>query len=325
MGQRANLVIIEGGKRTLYYDHWCANLLDVDLFWGPRDALDFIRQREPAAEPEGWLDTSWCEGAALLDLDHSLLVFFGGEDILWDVPLRRHFLDLLAANWKGWRVRWAPEGLLTITDLVGLPRSLFSVQPSGDGQFFRNEEFPENNLVLTSVRRADGSLSVHRLCGDEEHLLAGPDPLLALMPAADNPIVWEGEEFPHGGVHLDLVERAVHTWWAAPTADLVRHIQPAWPGWTVHWHQDCYEAHFALLEDRISLLQRPPALLRRETVQRLKNCFEHSARNPARELGPRLGKGGSINPATDEARGSSGDRDAKRGLINLLESGLQES
>ncbi|HJW92891.1 MAG TPA: hypothetical protein VJ901_04675 [Thermoanaerobaculia bacterium] len=113
MGQRANLIVIEHGQRTVYYDHWCANRLDDELFWGPEEALHFIRQREPAGDG-GWLDEVWCEGAALLDLDRRDLLFFGGEDVLYDVRLRRVHLDLLRRQWDGWTVRWAPEGLMTV-------------------------------------------------------------------------------------------------------------------------------------------------------------------------------------------------------------------
>jgi hypothetical protein len=65
MGQRANLLIIESGRGTLYYDHWCANRLDDELFWGPEEALHFIRQRDPIGA-DGWLDEVWCEGAAVV-------------------------------------------------------------------------------------------------------------------------------------------------------------------------------------------------------------------------------------------------------------------
>ena len=31
MGQRANVLVIEDGQRTLYYDHWAARRLDREL------------------------------------------------------------------------------------------------------------------------------------------------------------------------------------------------------------------------------------------------------------------------------------------------------
>jgi hypothetical protein len=55
MGQRANLLIIESGRGTLYYDHWCANRLDDELFWGPEEALHFIASAIRSARTAGWM------------------------------------------------------------------------------------------------------------------------------------------------------------------------------------------------------------------------------------------------------------------------------
>jgi len=80
MGQRANLVIVRRQDWRLYYDHWRPNRLDIELFWGPRLAAEFIEQREPDSDLDGWLDEVWCEGAAILDEDRKALLWYGGED-----------------------------------------------------------------------------------------------------------------------------------------------------------------------------------------------------------------------------------------------------
>lgn len=43
MGQRPNLILVEGREYRLFYSHWCANTLPRDLFWGPEHAAAFIR------------------------------------------------------------------------------------------------------------------------------------------------------------------------------------------------------------------------------------------------------------------------------------------
>jgi hypothetical protein len=90
VGQRANLVSRNHGGWTLHYSHWAANRLDVELFWGPEHAREFI-ESQTQVNRDDWLDTNWCEGAALLDTDERTLLWWGGEDILYDVPLRRSF------------------------------------------------------------------------------------------------------------------------------------------------------------------------------------------------------------------------------------------
>ena len=94
MGQRAVLIIAENEKYEIYYDHWCANTLDSYLFWGPEEAVSFIRKHDP--EKGYWLNDVWCEGAVLVDLDKKKLLFFGGEDIIYEIPLGRGYLELLA-------------------------------------------------------------------------------------------------------------------------------------------------------------------------------------------------------------------------------------
>src|SRR5262249_14127948 len=99
VGQRANPVLVEGGEDQLFYSHWCANTLPRDLFRGPGHAVAFIRMQR-AVDDSGWLDEVWAEGGAVIDLDRRYFLLYGGEDVLYDVPLRRIYLRLLAQVWS---------------------------------------------------------------------------------------------------------------------------------------------------------------------------------------------------------------------------------
>src|SRR5262245_59489595 len=121
MGQRANLILIEGDKQTIYYNHWCANTLDKDLFWGPDFATSFFRIQREVYETGG-LDDVWAEGGAILDRDNNVLLLFGGGDLRYDVPIRRVWLQMLRRVWQGWEIRWAYEGIADMADYVGYPR-----------------------------------------------------------------------------------------------------------------------------------------------------------------------------------------------------------
>ena len=94
MGQRANLAIKKIQGYDLYYCHWCANSLPHDLFWGAAHTEEFIRAQRPVGHDK-WLDTVWAEGGAVLDPLDQTLLFFGGGDILYEVPLRRLYLRLM--------------------------------------------------------------------------------------------------------------------------------------------------------------------------------------------------------------------------------------
>jgi len=128
---------------------------------------------------------------------------------------------------------------------------------------------------------------------------------------------WQGE-FPHGGLHVNLAERTLATWWAPPTADLVAMGAAAWPGWQVRGWGDRYEPHFDLLGDRLALSAPRLADVQRTCLEHIARLVDREARNPARELAPRLGADVRISPATDSARGSVGDPNAKRAALATL-------
>src|SRR5437868_3224543 len=100
MGQRANLVIVESGGYSLFYSHWRANTLARDLFWGQSYAEAFIRAQQRVNDGS-WLNDVWAEGGVVLDHDARTLLFFGGEDIYYEVPLRRVYLRLMQIVWSG--------------------------------------------------------------------------------------------------------------------------------------------------------------------------------------------------------------------------------
>jgi len=319
VGQRANLLVGRRGTWTLYYDHWCANRLDVELFWGLDLALTFIEQRD-AKDSSYWLDEVWCEGAAAVDTDRHLLLFFGGEDILWDIPLRRAHLALMREAWPGWEVRWADEGIVTVGSYAGEPRKRFldDHQPGPKARFSVLTEYPEDNTTLLTCT-TEGATTVRRVYGDEESLRLGPGQLAVLseLEGSDS-LDWEGE-MPSGGCHIDLDRKSIAFWWAETTPAIEDRARSAWPGWQVTWLRDRYEDHVALSGLGIRLPERPLADLQTERLDQLRLLCDHEAKNPAKELAARAGAT-EINPATDEARGSVGTESEKLEHMDRLAS-----
>ena len=219
MGQRANLIIIEAQNYQLFYSHWCANTIPRDLFWGPDHALRFIRiQRE--VEKTDWLDTVWAEGGAVVDLDQRNLLLFGGEDIRYDVPLRRAYLDLLRTVWKGWEVRWAHEGIADLADRVGYPRSnVISTKDDEPISVLSPPKEREWIDIVASIRFEDESIRLYPLAGNvEEYLACGPDLLKTAEVGSGLDRLTLSEwttSFPTGGLHLDSIKMRVDFWKAA--------------------------------------------------------------------------------------------------------------
>ena len=106
-----------------------------------------------------------------------MLLFYGGADVLHDVPLRRVYLQMLGRVWHGWQIAWAFEGIADVADYVGYPRDrVLSATEEQAGLF----AFADRNGEIgpTSPRvslRADGSFRFYPLGGDiESYLLVGP-------------------------------------------------------------------------------------------------------------------------------------------------------
>jgi hypothetical protein len=269
VGQRANLIVVEGGVYQLFYSHWCANTLHRDLFWGPEHALAFIRIQRPVVV-SGWLDNVWAEGGALIDLDSRNFVLYGGEDVLYDMPLRRVYLELLAKTWAGWMVHWAYEGIAELADYVGYPRDKVLTKPVCESSVFElnpPEQRDWTNLVA-SVCFQDGTIRIFPLAGDLAAYLASGPKLADNVPRSGgldrlNLDEWT-KEFPGGGFHLELSARRLDFWAARDVPGLEECVTRDWSGWVVCWHRDVYEAQLERTEgllcfpipDREELLER---------------------------------------------------------------------
>jgi len=318
MGQRANLVIVRRQNWRLYYDHWCANRLDIELFWGPRLAAEFIEQREPFSDRNDWLDEVWCEGAVVLDEDRKALVWFGGVDIVYDIPRRRAFLDLMKYQWQGWEIRWATGGIVEVGGYVGLPADKFLEDTDPEEGFTVLAEYPEENDTLLTVRR-HGRCLAGRGHGDEEALELGPSQLTMLLEVAREPsLVWT-EDMPRGGLHIDVDAQSLHYWRANPAPGIEDRVRRSWSEWRTEWLEDHFEEHLRIASMDIQLPHRDISDLQRSELHRLRECCTHLASNPARKISA-MYESSQINPRTDLNRSSTGSETEKLRLLDLLES-----
>jgi len=304
MGQRANLILVEAEEYQLYYNHWCANTLPSDLFWGPEHGIEFVRlQRE--VDESGWLDEIWAEGGAVVDIDEQFLLLYGGEDVLFDVPLRRMFLELMAKTWKGWTIRWAHEGIADIADYVGYGRDQV-LTASGD-------EFDDVTLtppedrdwteLVASVRFDDGALRFFPLAGIEQDFLFSGPALFENVRVTDglprlNLAEWTSN-FPKGGFHVDLAARRLDFWSASHSTGILDRVGGAWPGWESQWHFDRYESQLKLAGGLLQFPepQRQPLLLRcREILLHEVNTSGLNSLLAMRDQADEEGKPIEINP-----------------------------
>jgi hypothetical protein len=226
MGHRANLIVVREGRYDLRSSHWAANTLPRDLFWGPQHAIAFT-EAQPAAGTD-WLDDVWAEGGSVIDTDRHVFRLFGGEDLQYNVPLRRLYLALLGVIWQGWSVGWADEGIADLADLVGYPRELLLCR--------EHDGIPAPDLrPPDELDRVDFVGSVR--LGDRT------------------------STFLNGGFHLDLRSNSLNYWTAGDQPGVSARIAARWPEWSVTWLRDRYEDQLAACGGLLSFPDRTPDAL----------------------------------------------------------------
>ena len=116
MGNRANYVVIEGGRSEIYFSRWGAPYIPAVLLAGPEATVAYVRALTPDND---LLDCVWAEGGISLDIDQRELRFFGGVKVASAPYVRRLLLDVLRANWSGWSVDWARFGIADLALSLG--------------------------------------------------------------------------------------------------------------------------------------------------------------------------------------------------------------
>lgn len=256
MGHRANLLLVDESGYELYYCHWCATSLVHALFWGPEFAVRYIRQTQQTNE---WLNTVWAEGGAVLDTHRKRLLLYGGEDVLFDIPLRRVYLELLELMWEGWQVEWAYDGIVDMAAYVGYPGEKVLQPPldfSSGSITLPPPQEPDWINTIASIRLEDGTIRIMPLELMLDSILPYGEHLVSALKRDAEleqfSLASTGASFPTGGLHIDEGEKTLF-FWSAYEDNLLKRIESDWEGWKIEWLKDNYETHIALTENRIKL------------------------------------------------------------------------
>ncbi|MCP3773179.1 hypothetical protein NLX71_07575 [Paenibacillus sp. MZ04-78.2] len=255
MGQRANLVITKQGGYDLYYNHWCANTLPRDLFWGPQHAISFIEAQAKVDETD-WLNDIWAEGGVVLDAEKKLLLFFGGEEELYNIPYRRIFLSLMQKVWEEWDLRWANEGIIDIAEYVGVPREVVLASEDDDLVDISLAPPEAKDWIDTIISITfDEETLIFPLYGNiEGFLLHGPKVLQSCDRSFGFTEFRVGDwttDFPSSGLHLDFKNKQIDMWHADFFPNVIQRMKELWPNWEVREHYDHYEVHIEKTAGRL--------------------------------------------------------------------------
>ena len=258
MGARAQYVVVENGAWQRYYSHWGANRVVDDLLPGPAAAARSFRANR---EIDEWLDDVWCEGAALVDHDRRVLLWFAFVDGWADHLAAR---AVLARTWPGWDVRFAHDGMGDLTQHLGLGRELTRTPgwfETFEAVGFAHTEYSEPHSVA-SLRLPDGSV---RGWGSDwepvEHLACGRGLMDHLAASPATPVL---TDMPYGGVHFDPGTRTVSLWAVQTVAGIHDWPLPGWEDWALDFRGDDHTLQAELLQADFPFPEPPlAAALRR--------------------------------------------------------------
>lgn len=297
---RANYVLAQNGSWRLFYSHWAATTVELDLLGGPNAGTRFVAgQKEQPRDGSGWLDDVWCEGAALIDHDRKVLLYF---TVHFD-----HAVQQLAAHstlrrmWPGWDVRWAYDGLGDIVAHLGLDRAMIRASEPEPGLTAAADDYMECEYVLT-VRDAHGVTGYALDSGEDgtDLLDLGPDALHSLPANARADSV---DRLPNSGVHLDLVERTAGFWTFRTLEGAFERVHDRWPGWTWTFWDSRYDEQLSRCDNAVTWPAPDVAGALESLAEQVKRHATYDPLTSARSAVERIeqeGKTVEVSPAFHE-------------------------
>lgn len=280
MGHRANYVIREDGRISLYYGQWGALTVPEDIFWGPKQAEEFVRHQQ-VVNPLQWLDDVWGEGGVALNKDTKQLTLFGGEIIAYE-PYRSTFMRLTRALWAthGWTVKWAHAGMPAIAAAVGVDPTIATAKPippdAASLDSIGTHIFDDELRITCLVTVVDGDM--RHLVSDTTAtaMLANGQSVVSViktlpcledvLPFWEKPDLFGDDAWTFGdelqsSVILWINDRRVAFRDLYANKAALGFISGHWLGWNVERFDGSVERHFELVGESV-----PPGLESVETI-----------------------------------------------------------
>lgn len=273
MGSRANAVVIQEGRRHVYYAHWAAQYMDALMFWGPEHALAEIREwrdgreDDPESDVEWWLDDAWAEGGCCIDLDKRHLILYGGEDIECDVLWLETYMKLLPYTWRGWTTEWSWGELSQIARYAGVTGAqLEEISCSRKGAIPDDRDWYIDTFLECSTKQRPTSTVAIRRNGTVRSIYTSesePEVLLDLEGDIERVIEkmsprsldYDDDEFLMGSLFLDYDSHEIWLWhmW---NNNLEIDLPAYWTGWKQHDCKYRYDTFFESVPHFIDFVPR---------------------------------------------------------------------
>lgn len=233
-------------------------------------------------DESGWLDDVWAEGGAILDLDKRKLIFYGGEDILYDIPLRNFYLKLMRKIWYEWDIQWAHGGIVDLATYVGYPKDKVLTGTKDDWNNLSLAPPEEKAWVNTvaSIKFSQNELLLFPLCEEVGvYLSYGPD-LIKKIDKSDGykSISLEewSMEFPTGGFHMDISSKRMAFWHAHDMPNKPQELHLDWSDWELIDHYSDYETQSISTNGMLKFQETS----QHDLLEKLKSILLRESSNP---------------------------------------------
>jgi hypothetical protein len=122
MGDRANYLIVQDGKLSVFFANWGGPTVPRDVKDGPQACERCIRDQEPVESNE-LLDFAYMEGGVALDKDQRRALIFGGPpEVNYGERVQQRLLGRLRPAWEkeGWTIAWARRYGYDLAEFLGI-------------------------------------------------------------------------------------------------------------------------------------------------------------------------------------------------------------
>jgi hypothetical protein len=207
MGQRANYIVKDYNRQTIYYNHWRANCITADLYLGEKRFLQFL---DKCQLTDTILNEPWIEGCVIVDISKKEL-YFWTLHFSQETSVINCYLIALAEKWKGWNIQLLTNRMYDSERILGIDYISKQELPKLDRrstESVTNDKVEEWVIALIVIKR-DQNLFVTKTGGlNKEEIISYGQEIIRLLedkPAYKLPK--EGEEEWIDCVVIDTVQK----------------------------------------------------------------------------------------------------------------------
>lgn len=207
MGQRANYIIKDLDQLTIHYNHWRANRIATDLYFGEKRFLKFVKECQLSDEI---MNEPWIEGCVIIDKSTKQL-YFWSFDLPNETSVIAYYVSALAKKWEGWTVEFLKNRMYDVEKVLGIDyisKQEFSKLSTWSKEEILNDKIEEWATSLVIIKSNDGFFVTKTGNLNSEAILSYGQGIIALLqkkPQYDLPN--EEDETSHQCIIIDTSAR----------------------------------------------------------------------------------------------------------------------